>query len=423
MASANLASESAVLKTLYPTLVTEQWFERMKLLALCKKETNFFGANFVQATRYAVTAGRSRSFGNALANMAPTKTARFTVTRAHDYSLFSIDGETIDAASNDKGAIVDEITLQVDAAMDAIELSTGRSIYRNTGGALGQVSTATTYTDSTGGSHNVGIAQPAILLVDPNTAIFFEPGCFYGTSTTSGTTGSIKTGVVQLGAVDYQLGVLTTANGLNWSDPSNAPNIATSDFVFADGDFGQSIAGLDGWFPGTAPLPGGGDSWFGLDRSISPSKLAGVRCVNTAGLDPAEALQRGLQQVYRMGGMPKTIMENDADYLALVLSLGTRVQYTTVETDAKIGFEGVKVTGPYGPVTVLPDPNCQQGLAWALSMDHLIWRTLKEYPRFLDADKLGRFIREPSSDSYQGRIGGYGNPMTDAPGWFARIPL
>src|SRR5579859_2515428 len=139
MASANLATEAPVLKTLYPTLVTEQWLERMPLVAMSQKKQDFYGANYVQATRYAVTAGRSRSFGNALANMAPAKTARFTVTRAHDYSLFSIDGETIDAASNDKGAIVDEITLQVDAAMDAIELSTGRSIYRNAGGALGQV--------------------------------------------------------------------------------------------------------------------------------------------------------------------------------------------------------------------------------------------------------------------------------------------
>ena len=423
MAAANMGTESAVLKTLYPTLVTEQWFERMKTLALSKKATDFYGANYVQATRYAVTAGRSRQFGNALANMAPAKTARFTVTRAHDYSLFSIDGETIDAASNDKGAIVDEITLQVDAAMDAIELSTGRSIYRNTGGALGQVSTTTSYTDAGGTTHTVGVGTATVLLVDANTAIFFEPGCYYDLSSTNGTTGSIRPGVVLLGAVDYQLGLLTTSNGLNWTDPSNCPGTSTNDYIFADGDFGQSIAGLDGWFPSTAPLPGGGDSWFGLDRSISPSKLAGIRAVNTAGMDPAEAIQRGLQQVYRMGGMPKVVMMNDADYLGLVLSLGTRVQYTTVDTDAKIGFEGVKITGPYGPVTSLPDPNCQQGTAWGISTDRLIWRTLKDYPRFLDADKLGRFIREPSSDSYSGRIGGYGNPMTDAPGWFVRIPL
>ena len=50
-------------------------------------------------------------------------------------------------------------------------------------------------------------------------------------------------------------------------------------------------------------------------------------------------------------------------------------------------------------------------------------RSLKEFPRFLDLDKLGRMVREVSSDSYEGRIGGYYQFMTDAPVRTLRCPL
>jgi hypothetical protein len=404
VSTANLTTEAAVLKTLYPTLVEIEWFEHQPLLAMCEKKDDFYGANYVQAFRWTTGQGRSRTFLSAQSNMGPANTSRFTVTRAHDYSIFAIDGETIDAASNDKGAIIDEVTLQVDGALDAINQSTARAMYRNTTGVMGQISS--------------GYQSTAITLVDVNTAIFFQVGNNVGACSTNTTSATLRSGACIVGDIDFVNAILTTANGNIWQDPTNIPALGASDYLLPDvGDFLQSLAGLDGWFPSSVSST---DSWFGLNRYQDIVHMAGVRPLNTSGAAPEEAIQKALQQTWRFGGKPDRVMTNDLDFESLVLSLGSRVIYTEVPTDVDIGFEGVKIQTVYGPVTVHPDPNCQQGTFWGITSNKWIWRTLKEYPRFLDADKLGRFLREPTSDSYQGRIGGYGNPMTSFPVGFCR---
>jgi hypothetical protein len=412
MGAANLLSDTPILKTLYPqTEIEREWHEHMAFYAMLDKAEDFEGNNMVLALRYGTTQGRSRSFGNAQANKTPTQLARFTITRCRDYSLYSIDGETIDACGSNKGAIVDAVTTEVDGAMDAIKLSTARSIYRNFGGAIGVIGTLTTNAAFGPGANNV------ITLSDVNTVIFYEVGQIINLSATDGTSGSVIPGAAILTAVDRVNGLIACSAGF----PTFIPAAAAGQFVFTDGDFGLSCSGLDSWIPSTAP--GIADSFFGLNRSVDPVRLAGTRTVNTSGLAPEEALQTGLQQVFRQGGRPKLVIENDADFKLLVLSVGSRVIYETLESDAEIGFEGVKVVGPYGPVTVIPDPNCQQGVAWMIDMRAWKFRSLKEFPRFLDLDKLGRMIRETTADAYEGRIGGYYQLMTDAPAWSARCFL
>jgi hypothetical protein len=410
MTAANLLSETPILKTLYPQDdIKREMSQLSPFYAMMEKREDFVGANLVLALRIAATGGRSRTFSNAQANKSGAVLGKFTVTRSRDYSVYSIDGETILACGDDEGAITDAVTTEVDAAMDAIKLNTGRSIYRNFGGAIGQIATTS------------NVSTTTITLADPNTAIFFEDGQVLNSAPTDGTSGSVNLGANVLAAVDNVVGTLVGLLQWNLAIPaiSAAANPTYGDWLFTDGDFGNSCYGLDSWAPATAP---GAALFFGLNRSIA-SRYSGTRAQNTAGAQPEEAIQRGLQQLFKQGGKSKNVFENDQDFLGLVLSLGSRVIYNDVEVDADIGFEGVKVVGPYGPVTVLPDSNCQQGVAWAPDLDSWSFRSLKEFPQFLDLDKLGRMVRETSSDSYEGRIGGYYQTMTDAPVRTARIPL
>jgi hypothetical protein len=407
MGDANLITTLPIQKTLYPQKDIEvEWHEHMPLYAQMDKLESFSGKNLQIALRYGTTQGRSRQFANAQANKTASKLANWLITRCRDYSIYAIDGETIDATGDDAGAIVEAVTIEIDAAMDAIKLSTARSMYRNSGGALARVGSGST--------------TATITLSDVNTVIFFEVGQIVTTYATDGSTPGVgpNAGTAALTAVDRQVGTITA--GATFI--STIPAIATSDYIFTDGDYGASCAGLDGWIPSTAPTSG--DSFFGLDRSVDPVRLAGVRAQNTAGLAPEEALQTGLQQIFRQGGRPTCIFENDADFKLLVLSLGSRVIYETVKTDAEIGFEGVKIVGMgIGSVLVFPDPNCQQGTAWALDMRSWTFNSLKAFPRFLDLDKLGRLVREATADAYEGRIGGYYQMYCDAPAWNGRIPL
>jgi hypothetical protein len=194
--------------------------------------------------------------------------------------------------------------------------------------------------------------------------------------------------------------------------------VAASDYIFHDGDFGNAIRGLASWIPATAPT--NGDNFFGLDRSQDPTRLAGVR-VDGSGLTIEEAIQKFLQVAYRNGGKIDHMFLNDARFLELDLSLGTRRQYVDVKTDVGVGFTGVRIAGPGGTVAVFADPNAStfhttgQSLAYGLEMKDWALRGPGKFP-FIDATDGNRILREDSADAYEGRVISYFQMQCKAPG-------
>ena len=65
---------------------------------------------------YGLTQGSSATFATAYANQSSPLVAEFLVTRVADFSLASIDGQLLAAASSDPGAFIDGAELMIDAA-------------------------------------------------------------------------------------------------------------------------------------------------------------------------------------------------------------------------------------------------------------------------------------------------------------------
>ena len=175
----------------------------------------------------------------------------------------------------------------------------------------------------------------------------------------SGTTYTQSTGA----ALGYVIGV-DRANGLvtvsatqggsagtptNWS--TSFPNLA----VQGDINFGTlasnnsylKISGLQAWLPATTPSST--DSFWGVNRSADPTRLAGVR-FNGSNESIEEALIDGSSLVAREGGMPDMCFMNFNSYSALEKSLGAKVQYVDVKhEEADIAFAGIRIHAPYGP--------------------------------------------------------------------------
>lgn len=409
MSAADTTSHAAILKTLYPqTEIERLMYEHAPMLALVPKRTDFRGANLVLALRFAHTAGRSATFANAKANKAPSKLGKFTITRSKDYSLYSVDGETIEAAGDDKGAIVDALQLEVDGALDAFKRSTAIGIYRNGGGGLGTIAS--------------GQGTATITLSDVNTVVNFEVGDVVNLASddgynNGGSLAGVRSGSAVLTNVDRTNGTLTTS--ANWT--TLIPGASASDTIFKDGDYSVKIRGLDAWIPSSNP---GSTAFFGLDRSQDPLRLGGIRTTQT-GIAPEEQLLKGLQIAYRNGAKISHFMMNDADWVNLVLSLGTRVllsEEVIKVGDAEIGFETVTVAGPTGKVKVYADPQCFASVAYGLQMDTWSLRSAGEWPMFKSKDGL-RMLREDAADAYEGRIVGYFQLCNDAPGWNIRVAL
>jgi hypothetical protein len=235
-----------------------------------------------------------------------------------------------------------------------------------------------------------------------------------------------RTGYVTVSSVDRLNGIVTITSG-NWSDPANIPAIQAGDNIFRAGNYASVIKGFSGWLP--AANPSAGDSWFAVNRTQDPFRLAGVRVVVT-GLSPREGLMTSAMQAFDNGGAPTHEFRNTADYLNLQLELQSAGSLLVTKEMAEkptgevfgLPFEGLMVMGPVGPIKIFPDYNCQQGTGYMLQLDTWTLAGTGDFP-YIDAQDGNRILREASADSYEGRIVGDLQFYTEAPGYNVRATL
>lgn len=410
MAVLDQTALAAVLKTQYTqSKVNNLCYPESPVFAKIKKLTDFVGKNKVVAFQYGSPQSRGFDFASGLANMNTSQYAAVTVTRAKDYAFAQITTEAAESAGTDAGALLNALKKEIDNAMYTAARSIATQMFRNGGGARGQISAAS----------NTGTAT--ITLTNINDIVNFEKNMVLNTSTTDGTSGSKKSGTVTVLAVDRDAGTITATG--NWT--AGIATAAANDYIFQNGDFespNSGMMGLAGWIPATAPS--GGDSFFGLDRSADPVRLAGLRYTANAGGPIEETLIKCAARLAREGAAPDMAVINPIDYGNLVVALGNKVVYDRVKSsdEADIGFESVKLMGPKGPINIVADLNCPSGIGWMLTSKVWSFETLKGAPRILNLD--GNELRaSATADSYILRIGYYGNLICEAPGWNAYFQL
>jgi hypothetical protein len=264
----------------------------------------------------------------------------------------------------------------------------GYEPYFNGGGALGRI-----------GSGQTG---QTVTLLNLNDIVKFEAGQVLQSSIADGTSGTVKMGTVTVASVDRDAGTITVT-AATWDNAAGIPLVAANDYLFTEGDFGLGIKGLDAWIPATAPAPS--DSFFLLDRSVDPTRLAGSR-VDLRTLGPEEQAQKMAQVSHRNGGKMSHLFYNDIDYLALILALGSRRIIANTEVEGQIGFEGVKISTGYGTVEAYADYNAAQGIAWGLELKNWQLSGPGQFP-FIEARDGNRLLREDTADAFEGRIIGY----------------
>lgn len=390
MAAADVTTHDAIIKHLYPDPndVLIAMYENNTLFSMMKKSFDGYGKNWHLPVRIAHTAGRSHTFANAKTNKNASSVVEFQINITSNYSLYSVDGRLQRQTANSKGAFVEAFEFELDSAMDAMKRNMGYEPYGNGGGAIGQVGSGQT-TDT-------------ITLKNINDIVKFEKNQVLKTSTADGTSGAVKAGSVTVESVDRDAGTITVT-AATWNDATGIPTVAADDYIFTDGDFGLGIKGLNAWVPSTAPTAG--DDFFGLDRSVDPTRLAGSR-VDLRTLGPEEQLQKMAQVAVRNGGKLSHAFFNDLDYLALILALGSRRQIANTEVDGKIGFEGVKVSTGVGTIEVYADYNADQGVGWGLELKNWELKGPGQFP-FIEARDGQKIVRDDSADSFDGRIIAY----------------
>jgi len=345
--------------------------------------------------------GTSAAFATAQANKTNSQIKDFVLTRAKSFTLASIDNETIDASKGDANAFMEALTVEIDGSLHQAARSLAIDLYGTGSGSLGQLSATSGVTT-------------LITLSDIESVTNFEVGQKLVLSTANGG-GTVKTGTITVTGVNRDLGTVTVSPSMATLSAVGAVN----DYIFREGDYDQRLKGLQAWLPASAPT--GGDNFFSVDRSVDTSRLAGIRFDGT-NQPIEEVLIKAASRVAREGGKPNYCFVNYAKFAELENALGSKVQYIDLKANAEIGFRGVVINGPRGPIKVVPDANCPGNKAFMLDLS--VWKlySLGKAPKILDTDGL-KMLRESNANAVEIRIGFYAQLGCNAPGYNAVISL
>lgn len=403
MAAQTVAASVGVLKNLFsPKRVQFLGYLNNPFLALVPKFTDFQGDYFKMPVFYGGNQGASRDFTKAQANKTGGLYDAFYLTRKKDYALTSIELEAIQASQSDAGSFMRLATSEVDNTVRTAGRNLAVSMYRNIGGARGQVGSVST---------------TVLTLKNINDIVNFEVGMKVTSSNTDGTSGSDDAQALTITAIDRQLGKLTTT--VTWTAGGNFSN---DDYLFREGDFGSSIAGLDSWLPSSAPSA---TTFFGVDRSKDVTRLGGVRYDASA-----EIIEEGLMSaesiLAREGGNPDCVLMNPFDFNDFRKSMTSKVEYDLARSPdvAQVSFKAIVLNGSQGPIKVVQDRNCPQGVAYMLQLDTWVLASLGPAPKILENPSMDvKFIWDYNGDSIEIRAGMYANLGCYAPGKNCRIAL
>lgn len=396
--TASTVNMAAILKTVYPQgLPKDATYRDNPLLALMPKATDFYGDFAKVPLKYAPNAGRSSAFATAQTNSSNVKNIAFLVDREKDYAVARLENELILASKNNSGAFISALKQEIDSAQQNISNSAAQALYGTGSGKIGQISAGS------------NVATDTITLAQPDDVVFFEVGYKVKLSTANGG-GSLKAGSAEIEAVNRVTGEITFTAALS----STIGTAAASDFIFIEGDYDAKMKGLGAWLPSTAP--GGSDSFFSVNRSVDPTRLAGWRG-DLSALPIEEALIQGGYLIGRDGGKVDHVMMSFEKYSDLIKSLGSKVQYVdVVAKDANIGFQGVKVNVGKSVATVIPDRNCPADRMFMLTLDSWKLKSLEGMPMILDMDGL-KSLRVSNDDALEIRVGYYANVICEIPGY------
>lgn len=401
----DLSSMNAALKELYAGQVVENLvYADNPFLAMVPKFTKFEGKNKPIPIINGVSQGRSSTFANAQANQSATQIQEFFLTRKSDYSIATIDNQTMLASASDAGAFLNGSKIQIDGAFRSIVLSLSSALFRSGTGSIGQIGT---------------ITSGVITLASTLDVVQFEINQVLQADATDGGA-SPRAALGYVVAVNRSLGTVTVSTsmgGAAGTPGSWAPN----DFLLVQGDLNAKISGLSAWIPSTAPTTG--DNFYGVDRSVDTQRLAGSIYDGSA-QSIEEALIDASSDLALQGGKPDNFVTNYRSFAALDKALGSKVQYIDKKGPADISFRGIQVIGGNRMINVWPDRSCPGLKGYLLQMDTWCLESLGDAPMILTYGKEGlEMLRVANADAAEVRVGYYANLRCNAPGWNGVVSL
>jgi hypothetical protein len=415
----------ALLKELYPAgLPAEIMMRKHVLMTKLTKDGEAYGEYMVIPVVYDNPAGRSAAVatllgasGEAFSPIAPTKSVKFNVSLASDYAATWINELTIRKAANDRGAFVNARKFEVDGLLRQLGNSLAHALYRAGDGTVGKGDGAWTITGN------------VITLATRADAKFFGIGMHldFIANSSGAPSGAARalaaTYRVVVTKVDEDAGTVTCAlngNGAAVTDISAYyTSLANTDWIAPVGDYNANwattgavkVRGLAAWLPLTAPS--GGESFWGVDRSVHATRLAGSR-LNDSTAPAEDSIMALAELMHERGANPDFVVISPRQFTKMSKRLNAKVEYDGAGGDAKYGFMTFGIATSAGVLPVYADPDCQEDRGYILTLD--TWR-IKHLglPEIVTTDGLNA-LRRSQADAIEIRCRYYAQLVCYAPG-------
>ena len=388
----SLTQTSFVFKTKYAGSIGDVALRFHPTLDMIRKTSRapghsgeFVGSSFNYAIRFGNSQGISGTVAGAQAGASASRGAQFAAKRFKKFGDIVIDGESLNAAQDD-GAFLDLVTMETDGIIEEHINRLGFDLFRTSNGIRGK---------------RASISTNTVTFATPDDARNFAIDMVVGASPNADGS-SPRTGTTTVTAVSLAAGTITLASA------AAITAFADNDFLFASGEVGTCMEGMELCTPLVAPV--GGDSFRGFDRSIYPELLAGARLPSalSLGLTIEEAAGQSAIEVGRVGGRCTDLALNPTNFWAIARRGNAKVEMANAGGELTYGFESVKIVTPAGTLTAWSDPDCPIDRGRGYNRDKHYIRTLKDFVHIIMDDGVGA-LRSAAADAIESRTRSMGN--------------
>jgi hypothetical protein len=339
-----VANVEPIYKQWYASSYENMFYRDRPAMGMIAKE-RAGGEQVKQPIKVSQGPGQSATFTNAQGNVGLAVRRPFLGDWGLDYSIARVSNTLIELSQDNKGAIVKALADETETAVDALAQRFEHDMFRSGYGDCGVIaSISTTVVTLTLRADAQNFFPGQVLVAAPavNTGVLISGGA-----------------TALVSAVDRDAGTVSSAT--NWTTQIAA--LVATNVLFQQGDRTSAatpsplkVVGFAGWLPLTAPT--GGDNFFGVDRSLDPVSLAGVR-VDGRSKPISQAVYDLAVRIGENGGAPDTCFISFDSFGKLAVELDNRAVYDNIQgAGITISYEAITVAGPKGRIRVFPSTFC-----------------------------------------------------------------
>ena len=337
--------------------------ENHPFLGMCPKDTDGGGEYVVIPLDVDDGAEGSPNFAVAQQIAAATSSIKnqFMVQWTEDFQLAQISNQIIRLSRNVPKLALESAKRETKRARRILANRLARCLYRSGYGEKGTLDGVT------------GVATATATLANRADIRNFHIGDAITFSATLGSALRDGGDFVSVIGIDYDNHSLLTDAPVSLA--ASIAGIGAGDTIYGLGQrlagalpATQQLQGLASWIPTVAPVLG--VPFCGVDRAVWTDRYAGLRY--TTGVGPVdEILIDALIFAAQNESYPTHLFICGSKWGELIKSLEGRYEKVIEQAwEAKVGYRGIQIGVGYGAndIKIFPDPDCPDGLAYAVKM-------------------------------------------------------